>query len=155
MLDKLLPDAAPEEPNRRGLVPLTVDQAVAIIQRHERGRQGKARALLMRSLRMDLLKRGNSQPVRDPVSAALTIQRVWRAFRTRRRAAQMAREELVFIGMLAPSAGSGDAVERANAIAQARRQRREDNEVRLCAATAQRRASDSPVARSSSTRRRW
>eukprot|EP00968_Pinguiococcus_pyrenoidosus_P028722 scaffold8065_cov267-Pinguiococcus_pyrenoidosus.AAC.6 len=85
--------------------PMTLEQAIAVIQRNERGRQGKQRALVVEDLRKDE-KRGNfaasSDGDMDIEVAAANVQRLYRGFVSRRFASQERETELAFIGMKAP-----------------------------------------------------
>ena len=88
---------------------LTREHAIKLIQKNERGRQGAMRAKLMRELREEdarkRLRDAGHHPTRD--DAALTIQRAWRGYLTRKRVREEAQEELVFLGMKpAPAAFS-------------------------------------------------
>ena len=81
-------------------------QCIEIIQRNERGRQGKQRALLVKELREEEKRRRNydaaAQLEMDPEIAAIGIQRLFRGFFSRARAAVAREQELVFIGMRPP-----------------------------------------------------
>ena len=84
-----------------GMGRLTREQAIKIIQKNERGRQGAMRARLMRELREEDARKkrreSGQQGTRD--DAALTIQKLWRGYRARKRVRQEEQEELVFLGM--------------------------------------------------------
>ncbi|KAJ1457758.1 hypothetical protein M885DRAFT_514814 [Pelagophyceae sp. CCMP2097] len=88
---------------------MEVSQSIEIIQRNERGRQGKQRALLVKELREEEKRRryydATAQAEMDPEIAAINIQRLFRGFFSRARAAAAREEELVFIGMRPPKRG--------------------------------------------------
>ena len=71
-----------EEDPASAMGKMTQKQAIATIQRNERGRQGKARALLMKELREEEKQRrmydmsAASATDKDPQFAASTIQKV-------------------------------------------------------------------------------
>ncbi len=87
---------------------MTREQAIKIIQKNERGRQGMVRAKLMKEFREeDMLRRrlsgaapGDSDaPKLDPNLAATLIQKVFRGFSSRKASKQAAKEELKFLGL--------------------------------------------------------
>eukprot|EP01135_Chromosphaera_perkinsii_P004720 Nk52_evm31s294 gene=Nk52_evmTU31s294 len=83
---------------------LTFDEAVILIQRHERARQGRLRAKFMKEIR-DQEEREKRQMEKnefeiEPDDAATTIQKHFRAFRSRKSSMEMRMEELSFIGMV-------------------------------------------------------
>lgn len=103
---------------------LTKDQAIRIIQRNERGRQGNVRAKLMKelrdedSMRKKLTALGSGQS--HPTVAATLIQKVFRGHLVRMKVAKQTQDEFVFLGMkslslnqraggAANTAGNGDA----------------------------------------------
>jgi len=82
---------------------MTLEKAIEVIQRNERGRQGKERAMLVKDLR-DKEKQGrmyeaSAQVEMDVDIAASNIQRIVRGMKSRRAAAVERENELVFIGM--------------------------------------------------------
>ena len=82
---------------------MTVEKAIEIIQRNERGRQGKERAILVKELRekerMGRMYDSSAQIDMDRDIAATNLQRTFKGFQARR-AAKLEREnELMFIGM--------------------------------------------------------
>ncbi|KAG3115820.1 hypothetical protein PI124_g12798 [Phytophthora idaei] len=87
---------------------LSLDEAIAVIQRNERGRQGRQRGLLVHELREEerqrkLYEAAQGAPEMDPDIAAANIQRMFRGFWSRAAAARERDAELVFIGMKAPA----------------------------------------------------
>nr|CCA19977.1 IQ and AAA domaincontaining protein putative [Albugo laibachii Nc14] len=80
-------------------------EAIAILQRNERGRQGRMRGLLVQELRQEdsLRSREVETPDLDPDFAANSIQRVFRGWLLRRQTHSDREKELVFLGMKAPT----------------------------------------------------
>lgn len=98
--DLFLPD------NFQSAMPLeemTIEKAIEIVQRNERGRQGKERALVARNAReKDRLNRmydSNPQIEMDRDIAATNLQRTFKGFQARRAAKQERENELMFVGM--------------------------------------------------------
>jgi hypothetical protein len=88
----------------QGFMPkLTKEQAIRIIQKNERGRQGNVRAKLMKelrdedSMRKKLTAAGAGQA--HPTVAATLIQKVFRGHLVRLQVAKQTQEEFVFLGM--------------------------------------------------------
>ena len=88
-------------------MPLTWDEAVAIIQIQERARQGRLRFQLMKQIRSkgsknEVQGRGLSRtkPLMTPHQAAVKLQSVWRSFSARRTMQRLRHDELVFLGMV-------------------------------------------------------
>lgn len=80
---------------------MTIEDAIRLIQTHERARQGRARALMYRNLLREM-ERANAhkgEPTMDRTLAATHIQRHWRGFITRKKAQQWRTEEFMFLGM--------------------------------------------------------
>ncbi|CCI49015.1 unnamed protein product [Albugo candida] len=86
---------------------MTMEEAIAILQRNERGRQGRVRGLLVQELRHEeyLLQSREMNPLvdMDPDFAANSIQRVFRGWRVRRETCLEREKELIFLGMKAPA----------------------------------------------------
>ncbi|KAM9305637.1 dynein regulatory complex protein 11 [Gastrophryne carolinensis] len=87
--------------------PMSVDEAVRVIQVSERARQGRLRAKFMREIyleekreRMAKLQGGK---MLDPDLAAQQIQKVWRGYIQRKRTKQHREEEMIFLGMEPPA----------------------------------------------------
>lgn len=109
----------PNDVNSLLLVPrMSKEQAIRIIMKNERGRQGAVRAKLMKELkeedaarkRMGAAAAGLSvedeeaahrekEREKDPTYAATLIQKIYRGYAARQRVAKMAAEEFVFLGM--------------------------------------------------------
>jgi hypothetical protein len=109
-----------------GVGVLSLDEAIAVIQRNERGRQGRQRGLLVQELREEerqrkLYEAAQGAPEMDPDIAAANIQRMFRGFWSRAAATRERDAELVFIGMKAPATDRSALEKR---LADARLQRR-------------------------------
>ncbi|RLN94800.1 hypothetical protein BBJ28_00015464, partial [Nothophytophthora sp. Chile5] len=109
-----------------GVGVLSLDEAIAVVQRNERGRQGRQRGLLVQELREEerqrkLYEAAQGAPEMDPDLAAANIQRMFRGFFSRAAAARERDQELVFIGMKAPATDRSALEKR---LADARLQRR-------------------------------
>ncbi|RLN47713.1 hypothetical protein BBJ29_000583 [Phytophthora kernoviae] len=107
---------------------LSLEEAIAVIQRNERGRQGRQRGLLVEELREEerqrkLYEAAQGAPEMDPDIAAANIQRMIRGCLSRAAAARERDEELVFIGMKAPTTDRSALEKR---LADARLQRRSE-----------------------------
>ncbi|CAG0886207.1 unnamed protein product [Cyprideis torosa] len=92
-----------DEMEEKKPVPLTIGEAILLIQTVERGRQGRCRAALMRNIR-----KSQTQPAQKPrstldlVLAATRIQRVYRGHRARRYVQHIRKQEMIFLGMIPP-----------------------------------------------------
>lgn len=103
----MIEDGMENEANSgNGGIQMDMASAIDAIQRNERGRQGKQRALLVKELREEERRRRNYDAAAhletDPEIAAIGIQRLFRGFSSRVKAAVAREEELVFIGMQPP-----------------------------------------------------
>jgi hypothetical protein len=79
-------------------------QAILLIQRHERARQGRMRAQFMKEVRaMNKPDAADIEISDNARKAAMKIQRVWRGFITRRKIRIRVVEEMLLIGMLPPN----------------------------------------------------
>ncbi|CAG5004942.1 unnamed protein product [Parnassius apollo] len=99
---------------------LTEQQAILIIQSHERARQGRLRGQFMREIRL-LKEKGRDQKGEMSATAATAIQRVWRGFITRRMTKRRKREEQLLIGMELPPYTESKAIKKAEKIKESRR----------------------------------
>jgi hypothetical protein len=82
---------------------MSAEDAVLLLQQHERARQGRLRAKLMREIRRQEAADKSKLRVADNVSQALAasrIQSVWKGVLTRRRVRKQREDELTFIGMV-------------------------------------------------------
>lgn len=82
--------------------PMTVDQAILIIQTAERARQGRhaARAtkqVRIKETRMMILER---EGLKSRPESAIAIQRIFRGYLARKKTQEMRQEELEFLGMI-------------------------------------------------------
>ncbi|RZC40926.1 IQ and AAA domain-containing protein 1, partial [Asbolus verrucosus] len=92
--------------------PLTEQQAILIIQVHERARQGRLRAQFMREIRnmkektKPVLAEGASEEDEQrggiSLQAALRIQKIWRGYVARRATRRRKLQEMLLIGMIPP-----------------------------------------------------
>jgi SpoVK/Ycf46/Vps4 family AAA+-type ATPase len=131
-----------EEQSPTAIIPkITKEQAIRIIQKNERGRQGAVRARLMKELRDEEIIRKrlaeSGKGERDATTAATTIQKSVRGFVARRKVRRMAEDELVFVGMAFPSekdhggkASKYDPVTKEQAIRRNRINRQAENELK-------------------------
>ncbi|XP_068405892.1 IQ and AAA domain-containing protein 1-like [Eschrichtius robustus] len=82
-------------------------EAVILLQRAERARQGRLRATFMREIRKeeerDRKIREEGRPRFSQDEAAIIIQKVWKGYQQRKRTQQDRRTEMEFIGMLPSS----------------------------------------------------
>jgi hypothetical protein len=110
---------------------LTVEQAIEIIQKNERGRQGKERALVVKEVREEEKQRrmydAAPQNEMDPELAASNIQRLFRGFHSRAEAAAERDDELVFIGMKPPRHRPDDMERELENARQRRKAEQDDN----------------------------
>jgi len=88
-------------------LPLTWDEAVAMIQIQERARQGRLRFQLMKQIRSkgkgkEVQGRGlqRTKPLMNPNQAAVKLQSVWRSYKARRTIQDLRQAEFIFLGMV-------------------------------------------------------
>ncbi|ESO02564.1 hypothetical protein HELRODRAFT_188756 [Helobdella robusta] len=89
---------------------MSMEDALKIIQIHERARQGRQRAYFMSELRREeeLMKERMSRAKNlalsemNELDAVLILQKTWRGFSQRLKTRQMREEEAVFLGMALP-----------------------------------------------------
>ncbi|XP_056633947.1 dynein regulatory complex protein 11 [Diorhabda sublineata] len=100
--------------------PMTQHQAILIIQKHERARQGRLRQQFMKEIRM---MKEKSKPTQEDIeeeakrggislSAALKIQKIWRGYITRRATRRRKIQEMLLIGMIPPLKTKSDEIEK-------------------------------------------
>lgn len=80
---------------------MTEEEAILLIQRHERARQCRMRAQFMKNTRemKDRTKGRRTEEIsEDGRKSALRIQRAWRGFITRRKIRKRVLEEMLLIG---------------------------------------------------------
>ncbi|GAB9473630.1 Dynein regulatory complex protein 11 [Globisporangium polare] len=103
-VDTIFLDSLEEQVSLTGA--LSMDEAIAILQRNERGRQGKQRGVLVKELREEEKQRklyeSAQAPEMNPDIAAANIQRMFRGYYSRAMASKERDEELIFIGMKSP-----------------------------------------------------
>ncbi len=83
---------------------MTTEDAVLLLQRHERARQGRLRAKLMEDIRrQEAAAAEKPKGAEEKVTMAMAankIQRIWKGALARRQVRKLREEELVFIGMV-------------------------------------------------------
>lgn len=79
---------------------VSYEEAILLLQRHERARQGRLRAKLMREIRKQEQqeKTKAAEPSTDKM-AAEKIQSMWKGAMTRKEVRKMREKELAFVGM--------------------------------------------------------
>ena len=82
-------------------IKMSIEEAIRLIQTHERARQGRARAMMYKNLLREMERQNavKGEPTMDKNLAATAIQRRWRGYITRKKAASMREEEFMFLGM--------------------------------------------------------
>ncbi|TPP62124.1 IQ and AAA domain-containing protein 1 [Fasciola gigantica] len=93
----------PKMEDAREVAKMTLDEAVRLIQRHERARQGRLRARFMREIRQqEEVEKSNGPTLKvdDPEAAVVLLQKMWRGVQVRRSTRKMRQEELVWLGMV-------------------------------------------------------
>nr|XP_026494217.1 IQ and AAA domain-containing protein 1-like isoform X1 [Vanessa tameamea] len=118
------------EPPRAKPLVLTEQQAVIIIQSHERARQGRLRGQFMKEIRL-LKEKGRDQKGEMSSSAATAIQRVWRGFIARRDTRKRKKEEQLLIGMALPAYSESKDVARSEEVKQIRRNLQKEREIKF------------------------
>ncbi|CAH8522754.1 unnamed protein product [Heterobilharzia americana] len=100
-LDHLLASTKTDETKEEEIT-MTVEQAICLIQRHERARQGRIRAKFMKEIRRqeeaEKAKDGDKK-VYTPDEAAIMFQKLWRGFRCRKMVREIRNKELIWLGM--------------------------------------------------------
>jgi IQ and AAA domain-containing protein len=91
----------PKESKDKQDLKMTIEDAVRLIQTHERARQGRARAQMYKNLlrEMERANANKNESSMDRNLAAIFVQRHWRGYITRKKATQMREEEFMFLGM--------------------------------------------------------
>ncbi|XP_063286074.1 dynein regulatory complex protein 11 isoform X1 [Pelobates fuscus] len=88
----------------KAVKPMSLDEAVRVIQVSERARQGRLRAKFMKEInleeRRERFAKLQGEITLDPEIAAQRIQKVWRGFIQRKKTKQLREEEMVFLGMV-------------------------------------------------------
>ncbi len=80
---------------------MTIEEAIRMIQTHERARQGRARALMYKNLlkEMERANANRGESTMDNNVASTIIQKTWRGYITRKKVKQWRHEEFMFLGM--------------------------------------------------------
>ncbi|CAH8544129.1 unnamed protein product [Schistosoma curassoni] len=101
-LDHLISSTKTDETKDEGML-MSVDQAILLIQRHERARQGRIRARFMKEIRRleeSEKSKGGERKTYTTDEAAIIIQKLWRGFMCRKKVGIMRKEELMWLGMV-------------------------------------------------------
>lgn len=101
LLSEILTHVVPKETSEKKEFHMSIEDAIRMIQTHERARQGRGRALMYKNLlkEMERANANKGEPSMDRALAASHIQRHWRGFITRKKAQQWRTEEFMFLGM--------------------------------------------------------
>ncbi|CAH1783239.1 unnamed protein product [Owenia fusiformis] len=107
LLGQILAKMGPQDKDTgKEEIKMSVDDAIRLIQIHERARQGRLRAKFMREIRQqeerERLQANRGAPTLDPEVAAIRIQKLWKGLAQRRRTRREREEEMMFIGMIPP-----------------------------------------------------
>ncbi|CAG5126509.1 unnamed protein product [Candidula unifasciata] len=134
LLGQILAKMAPQGQGREKLDNyMTLEQAVKVIQIHERARQGRLRAKFMREIRQqeerEKLALMHGAPTIDPELAAMKIQKIWKGFAQRKKTRKERDEEMVFLGMAPPPLPSNPKNLPQTLAAKTEEQRRKTQEV--------------------------
>uniref|UniRef100_H2YYL2 IQ motif containing with AAA domain 1 n=1 Tax=Ciona savignyi TaxID=51511 RepID=H2YYL2_CIOSA len=101
VLGKILAKMGPTD---REAKKMSLEEAIRLVQIHERARQGRLRAKFMREIRLEeereKLAAQRGAPTLDPDVAATRIQKIWKGFIQRKVTRREREEEMVFIGMV-------------------------------------------------------
>ncbi|PSN29758.1 IQ and AAA domain-containing protein 1 [Blattella germanica] len=104
---------------------MTEDEAIRLIQIHERARQGRLRSQFMKEIRLMKEKVKTSEVSEgkafDSTLAALKIQKTWRGYNTRHKMKRRKLEEMLLIGMLQPNFTATQARRKAEEVKELRR----------------------------------
>ena len=82
---------------------MTRDEAILLLQKHERARQGRLRAKIMREIRRQEQAektKGKTLSLISEAVAASKIQSIWKGAIARKKVRKEREEELIFIGMV-------------------------------------------------------
>nr|CAH7712986.1 unnamed protein product [Callosobruchus chinensis] len=122
-------------------VVMTEQQAILIIQQHERARQGRLRAQFMKEIKMMKQK---GKPIQGEeteeegkfggisMAAAMKIQKIWRGFIARRATRRRKLEEMLLIGMIPPPKSKSKEVEKDKENKERRRKLQEQRQIEYC-----------------------
>ncbi|KAK6634163.1 hypothetical protein RUM44_004771 [Polyplax serrata] len=114
-------------------IEMSEEDAIRLIQIHERARQGRLRFQFMKEIRL-LKEKGKSDVMPNTqagsnFSAALSIQKTWRGYIARRKVLRRKLDEMLLIGMVHPSFVPQDARKRAFEVQELRRQLQEQYQI--------------------------
>ncbi|KAK4471393.1 hypothetical protein MN116_004825 [Schistosoma mekongi] len=101
-LDHLLSRTNTDEGENEDIL-MTTDEAILLIQRHERARQGRIRAKFMKEIRrQEEVEKCKKEDRKRYTSsdAALILQKMWRGYMCRKKVREMRKEELIWLGMV-------------------------------------------------------
>lgn len=101
LLADILSHMEPKENTDKTEVKMSIEEAIRLIQTHERARQGRARAAMYKNLMREMERQNatRGEPTMDKNVAAIAVQRRWRGHITRKKAKAMREEEFMFLGM--------------------------------------------------------
>ncbi|KAL1518041.1 hypothetical protein ABEB36_001727 [Hypothenemus hampei] len=110
---------------------MTEQQAILILQTHERARQGRLRAQFMKEIQsvkdktakpsgIEIQKQDDVMEI--SIGAAIQIQKIWRGYLARRATRRRKLQEMLLIGMIPPIKKKNEEIERDNANKERRRQ---------------------------------
>jgi SpoVK/Ycf46/Vps4 family AAA+-type ATPase len=115
--------------------PMTLERAIDIIQCNERGRQGRQKAKMMKSINEQTALANHNfeyEPQMDRSAAAMSIQKIMRGFLARKKVEAMRKEELEFLGMqMSDRVASNYQRQRLADTLKERKQRQESNQAEL------------------------
>uniref|UniRef100_A0A8C3KD71 IQ motif containing with AAA domain 1 n=1 Tax=Calidris pygmaea TaxID=425635 RepID=A0A8C3KD71_9CHAR len=104
ILDEILLNAGLQ--TEKPVKPMTLEEAVKMIQVAERARQGRCRAAFMKQIYLEEKRAGQTkheiQMGPSPDDAATRIQKVCRGYIQRKKTEKMREEEMIFLGMSLP-----------------------------------------------------
>uniref|UniRef100_A0AAR5Q5M1 ATPase AAA-type core domain-containing protein n=1 Tax=Dendroctonus ponderosae TaxID=77166 RepID=A0AAR5Q5M1_DENPD len=101
-------------------LPMSEQQAILVIQTHERARQGRLRAQFMKEIRSMKDKNkpvvteseGDEQQLGVNLAAAVKIQKIWRGYMARRATRRQKLQEMLLIGMIPPPKKRNEEIEK-------------------------------------------
>lgn len=106
LLGQILAKIGPQDKDAKEEVKMSFEEAIRLVQIHERARQGRLRAKFMREIRQqeerERIAQTRGAPTLDVDVAAIRIQKVWKGFFQRRKTRKEREDEMIFIGMAPP-----------------------------------------------------
>jgi len=112
--------------------PMSIEEAMQMLQKHERARQGRLRAKIMREIRRQEQAEKTKGKALSHISEAIAaskIQSLWKGAIARRKVRKAREAELIFIGMIPPPTYSKSYQNKLKEMEVSRRQVQIDNEV--------------------------